>query len=191
MMKERERNILEAARQVFGDHGFYHTKIQDIADTAGIGKGTVYEYFESKEDLFCRMVRYSLSLYTQRVREGLGTGGCLERLRSLIRVNRQVVANSGPLVDMFLSNGSIGEDKLLRKQIMELFLDVKREMISLVAEALAAGQAESLVRPGIDREFAAELFVYMVMGYCQRSARTGKEEREDALLELFLSGIGD
>lgn len=190
-MKERERNILEAARQVFGDHGFYHTKIQDIADTAGIGKGTVYEYFESKEELFCRMVRYSLSLYTQRAREGLGKGGCLERLRNLIRVNRQVVANSGPLVDMFLSNGSIGEDKLLREQIMELFLDVKLEMISLVAEALAAGQAEGLVRPGIDREFAAELFVHMVMGYCQWAVRTGKEGSEDALLELFLSGIGD
>ena len=190
MMKEREKNILEAARQVFGDHGFYQTKIQDIADEAGIGKGTVYEYFESKQDLFCRMVRYSLSLYTQRVRSSMAGGDCLTRLRGYISTNRQVIANSGALMDIFLSNGSIGEDEELRKQIMVLFLDAKRELIALVEETLILGQGEGIIAQDIDTSLAAEMFLHMAMGYCQGLCRTGRKASEEVLLDMFLRGAG-
>ena len=43
--------ILSAARTCFADRGFASTRISDIAKHAGIGKGTVYEYIDSKEDL--------------------------------------------------------------------------------------------------------------------------------------------
>ncbi len=44
--------LLHAAITVFSQKGFHETKMQDIADEAGVGKGTLYEYFETKEDLF-------------------------------------------------------------------------------------------------------------------------------------------
>jgi AcrR family transcriptional regulator len=51
--KERKRtHIVHAAARVFADKGFSGTMMADIADHAGIGKGTLYEYFDSKEDLF-------------------------------------------------------------------------------------------------------------------------------------------
>lgn len=190
-MKEREKSILDAARQVFGDHGFYQTKIQDIADTAGIGKGTVYEYFASKQDLFCRMVRYSLSLYTQRVRENMAGGDCLDRLRGYIATNRRIVANSGTLMDLFLSNGSIGEDEELRREIMALFLDAKRELIGMVEEALTMGQGEGIVARDIDTALAGEIFLHMSMGYCHGLNRMGKGEEEEYLLAMFLNGVGN
>jgi len=189
-MKEREKNILEAARQVFGDHGFYQTKIQDIADTAGIGKGTVYEYFDSKQDLFCRMVRYSLSLYAQRVRASMSGGDCLTRLRGYISVNRHIVAHSGPLMDLFLSNGSIGEDEEMRREIMGLFLDAKKELIGMVAEALCLGQAEGIIEPKADTTLSAEMFLHMTMGYCHCLERTREKEAADTLLDIFLHGVG-
>jgi AcrR family transcriptional regulator len=45
-------HIIKAASQVFAKKGFSGTVMADIAVQAGIGKGTVYEYFDSKEDLF-------------------------------------------------------------------------------------------------------------------------------------------
>jgi len=48
---KRDR-ILEAAYDLFIGKGYWDTKIIDIADAAGIGKGTVYEYFESKDAIF-------------------------------------------------------------------------------------------------------------------------------------------
>lgn len=48
---EKRQAILEAAVACFCDKGFAHTRIADIAAQAGIGKGTVYEYVDSKEQL--------------------------------------------------------------------------------------------------------------------------------------------
>ena len=44
--------ILKAAQKVFSRKGFNNARIDDVAREAGIGKGTVYEYFASKDDLF-------------------------------------------------------------------------------------------------------------------------------------------
>jgi AcrR family transcriptional regulator len=45
-------NIIGAAIRAFAQKGYTATRIIDVARMAGIGKGTVYEYFSSKEDLF-------------------------------------------------------------------------------------------------------------------------------------------
>ncbi len=51
--KEAKRQLLiHAAIEMFAQKGFHETKMQDIADYAAVGKGTLYEYFETKEDLF-------------------------------------------------------------------------------------------------------------------------------------------
>lgn len=49
--------ILEAAYDLFLNKGYWDTKIIDIAEKAGIGKGTVYEYFESKDDIFLELFK--------------------------------------------------------------------------------------------------------------------------------------
>jgi len=49
--------ILDAAYTLFLNKGYWDTKIIDIADTAGIGKGTVYEYFESKDAIFFELFK--------------------------------------------------------------------------------------------------------------------------------------
>ena len=47
-----KEQILEAAGLVFSQMGYSQSTIQDIATAAGIGKGTVYSYFESKPEIF-------------------------------------------------------------------------------------------------------------------------------------------
>jgi AcrR family transcriptional regulator len=49
---EKRQAILEQAIRTFAELGFRGTDVQAIADRAGVGKGTVYRYFHSKEDLF-------------------------------------------------------------------------------------------------------------------------------------------
>lgn len=50
--EEKRARILEAAIRIFARLGLPNTKMMAIAEAAGIGKGTIYEYFNSKEDLF-------------------------------------------------------------------------------------------------------------------------------------------
>ena len=56
-MTKREL-IIHAAIKVFGRTGLEKGKIADIAREAGIGKGTVYEYFRSKDELFQAIEEY-------------------------------------------------------------------------------------------------------------------------------------
>ena len=50
--EERKKQIILAAAQIFAQKGYTGTVMDEIARCAGIGKGTIYEYFDSKEDLF-------------------------------------------------------------------------------------------------------------------------------------------
>ena len=53
----RPEEILDAAQEVFGQSGFARAKLDDVARLAGVSKGTLYLYFDSKETLFREMVR--------------------------------------------------------------------------------------------------------------------------------------
>jgi TetR/AcrR family acrAB operon transcriptional repressor len=51
LREERRRQILEAALVVFGQKGFHAANVSDVAAEAGVSQGTIYWYFESKDDL--------------------------------------------------------------------------------------------------------------------------------------------
>jgi AcrR family transcriptional regulator len=54
---ERPTEILEAALDAFAESGLAGTRVEDIAERAGVSKGTVYLYFEGKEELFREAIR--------------------------------------------------------------------------------------------------------------------------------------
>jgi len=56
----RPSEILAAAMETFVEHGYGLTKLEDVARRAGVTKGTLYIYFESKEALFKAVVRESI-----------------------------------------------------------------------------------------------------------------------------------
>jgi len=60
MPEEKREAILEAAIQTFASKGFHAARISDVAELAGIGKGTVYLYFENKEDLLVSILQQYL-----------------------------------------------------------------------------------------------------------------------------------
>ena len=73
-MKARERKaeeIIKAAVRVFSEYGFDSAKMEYIAREAGIGKGTIYEYFTSKDQLFEKIIIYSIEQFSQGLRERL------------------------------------------------------------------------------------------------------------------------
>src|ERR1700704_3342005 len=55
--QDRPEQILKAALQVFGESGLANARLQDIAERAGVSKGTIYLYFPNKEELFREMIR--------------------------------------------------------------------------------------------------------------------------------------
>lgn len=55
---DKKEQILEASEAMFHKYGYSKTSLDDIAKEAGIGKGTIYYYYESKEDIFLEVAKY-------------------------------------------------------------------------------------------------------------------------------------
>lgn len=50
--KQRRSKLLEAAEEVFIEHGYENTTMKHVMDKAGVSRGGLYQYFDNKEDLF-------------------------------------------------------------------------------------------------------------------------------------------
>jgi AcrR family transcriptional regulator len=80
---EKRNQILEGARAVFREHGFGGASMGRIAREAGVSKGTLYNYFDSKSDLFVAHAEQRLSEYTGRIFELPAERGVRETLQAI------------------------------------------------------------------------------------------------------------
>ena len=83
--EHRPQQIIEAALEVFGECGLANARLQDIADRAGVSKGTIYLYFPNKEELFREMVRQTAVAAIEWAEKMTGQGSPTEQLCSAMR----------------------------------------------------------------------------------------------------------
>jgi AcrR family transcriptional regulator len=79
--------LLDAAKQIFEEHGFLEARISDIAETAGLSHGSFYHYFESKEQIFREVAETQEALLTVPAEDGIDPSTLTERER-IFRANR-------------------------------------------------------------------------------------------------------
>jgi AcrR family transcriptional regulator len=65
----QRKHILEAARDVFFRDGFVHANLDEVAQRAGVAKGTLYRYFENKGELYVAVLSHNGAIFEQRMRE--------------------------------------------------------------------------------------------------------------------------
>src|SRR5688572_11508399 len=82
---KRER-ILRAAVDVFAEHGYFNAKVAQIAKTAGVADGTIYLYFDGKEDLLITIFREHTRNYLQTLEQLMANvNRADERLRIAVK----------------------------------------------------------------------------------------------------------
>ena len=87
--RNRER-IVDAAREVFAEYGL-DGQIDDVASRAGVGVGTVYRHFPTKEELLGELVRQKFRIFTANAEEALERDGePFEVFADLLRRNAEV-----------------------------------------------------------------------------------------------------
>lgn len=65
--EEKRRNIALSCRELLLEHGINSLTISQIAKTAGVGKGTIYEYFENKEDIVFEIITTFIAEHEKRL----------------------------------------------------------------------------------------------------------------------------
>jgi AcrR family transcriptional regulator len=148
----RRGEILDAAWLCFAESGFYATKVDDIAERAGVSKGAVYWHFEGKRDLFLALVDRRCQQVEARL-EALDKG--IEPRQAIARVSEillrwapRLPSQEMPVADLtleYLAHASRDEDLRLRMtSLYGLVTDALREPI------------ERGIREGVFREIEVE-----------------------------------
>lgn len=92
----RPRELLDAALALFVEKGFTATRAEEVAARAGVSKGTLFLYFQSKEDLFKAVIRENIGSLFPAWNEELDTfkGNCTEMVKYAMNAWWERVGNT-------------------------------------------------------------------------------------------------
>src|SRR5262245_57221020 len=134
----RTAGILEAARAVFAKKGFEATTVEEIADAAGVAKGTVYLYYRSKQEIYFEALRFGRSsLMTRRWQEICEKTAIDERLRAFIAAKLEYCDANRDFFNIYYSE--LGKIPIHPGAINSKFKDLYFEQAGLVEGILRAG----------------------------------------------------
>jgi AcrR family transcriptional regulator len=125
----RREQLLDAAAQVFLDRGLAQATIADVAESAGLAKGTVYLYFDSKSALLTALrARYTSQWLAQsgRLDGPPGRGGYRQRLRSFLGEMYDFHAGNQRLHHLLFHAAEVSEDEPLERARADLVRFVTR-----------------------------------------------------------------
>jgi AcrR family transcriptional regulator len=151
--RNRER-ILQSARAAFAESGA-DAQIDDVARHAGVGVGTVYRHFPTKQALLTELVRQTFRLFTEWAREALEAGGepfaLIEGL--LRRIAETAAGDVGVQYALTSSAAQAARSEAQAEQ---------DELIAVIAELVERARRAGTIRPGIEATDIAMLICGVV-----------------------------
>src|SRR5687767_13941712 len=148
---KRER-ILRAAIDVFAEHGYFNAKVAQIAKSAGVADGTIYLYFDGKEDLLVTIFREHTRSYLQSLEQQLANVNAAdERLRIAVRHHMETLGRDRQLavVSQVELRHSLKFMSLLSQHEVADYLGVIRKIVE-------HGQAQGAFRRNVHPQLVAK-----------------------------------
>jgi AcrR family transcriptional regulator len=180
--------ILAAAVDAFSEHGFRNADVQAIADSAGVGKGTVYRHFGNKEDLFWATVFHVFQELEKHLLASMeGIDRPLEKLRAAGLAYAGFFERNPQFLEVFVQDRAE-----FRGSVPKSHRDSHEEMIRRFSEIVEDGIAQGELLPVDVRKtihsLAAVLQGCVVFG-CYWKDDYSLIDITEHTLDAFLEGI--
>ncbi len=163
----KAREIARAALALFSKKGYAATRVEQIAEAARIGKGTIYEYFQTKEDIFVASIREWADTLENHLKESLrGISDPIRRLYAVAHMNIELCDPDDPdtarlffeiIQQSFLEGGAFYKRRYIMK---EMHIGMRR----MVVDILLDGVSQGIFRPKIAKnaeKYAINLLAYL------------------------------
>jgi len=190
--EEKRERIINAAIDEFATYPFYQARVTAIAEQAGIAKGSFYQYFEDKKDLFKYLMELSvekkMSYISHDVVEGKGKYGFFQLLREVYLSGIRFAKDNPRLVAIGIM---LLSDKELYTQIYGEYEDTSAEFFRKLLEY---GKEQGAVNPEIDSAFVAKMLTGMSIVLTDYIIADGKVDLDDMeiidqMLHLVENGV--
>ena len=159
--QDKRSRIIEAAAKVFAHKGYNSTLIADIAKEAGIGKGTIYEYFPSKVDLFFAVFEWFVRMTETEAKVSVSAlgGSASERLMAL---NDALLRSWFEMLEMYslvMEFWSAAASSSMRQRFKGTFKEGYRDFRRIVSALIRVGIETGEFQPEVDAESVAAALV--------------------------------
>ena len=186
--QDRRDRILRAARKAFAENDFHKVLMEDVARTAGVGKGTIYRYFPDKESLYFSVIFDGIHGLKHQIQESLVSDDTTEMrgrtvvdtLISFFRQNRY-----------FFRLMSIEDSKVVgdRNPNRRRWHKERAGLVEGISEVLSPGAQDGSLHV-LDPETDAHMLLGMVRAVVRRkSSRLCKRDMAAGICRVFLHGI--
>ncbi len=173
--EEKRIEIIQAAVNVFSEYGFDRAKMDYIAKEAGIGKGTIYEYFESKEDLFDKMIQYSIESFRIGLKKIMDQKKSIEeKLIKCSRYNAEFMDKHLDMIQMDMQCKVLSKE--MRTRIFTEMAVIYEHYKDMVQQAKAQGE----LRADLDETLAT----YCIMGTIEQFIKHRIFLKRHSLMEV-------
>jgi AcrR family transcriptional regulator len=195
--REAPAALLETAFQVFGAHGYRATRLEDVAEAAGMTKGAIYYYFDGKEDLLRQALQHRHRAMFAEIARSLQTedGPASARVRFVLRKvwQRWAEPGWGQAFRLFVGEVSVEFPAVFRLWAEEGPIHGWSLVRSLIEEGIASGE----FRRDADAEVAARMVLSGLMLQAALHLHLGLDELVpcdpdrifDSSIDLFLHGL--
>ena len=163
----RQRQILSCAKRVFAERGFHAANVSDICAAAGIGRGTLYQYFTNKRSVLTAILRETL-----------------ERVRALMEKQSRQVAYPPP--EAITRNAAIAASARQLRRVLAIVFDDQDTLRILLREAVGLDVEVETILHEID-----DALISIVEQDIRRAAEAGYVRELDAraVATLVVGGI--
>ncbi|MGA3085243.1 MAG: TetR/AcrR family transcriptional regulator [Thermodesulfobacteriota bacterium] len=154
--------ILESAEKVFAEKGFNRTKMTEIAQLAGVGDGTVYEYFENKDLLLFSIPKRRFEQYFKDLSGVFNPDSVISKLKKLIKYHFSTFLADPHFLRIFALNLFLNKS-FYKSEAFEAFRNYYRLLEEVIEEGKTGGAFRSEVNPRVFRNMMLGTFYHMVI----------------------------
>lgn len=171
--KEKELTIMRALLSLISNGAsISEIKASDIAREAGLGKGTLYNYFASKEDIFAKTIIYSIHTQLFAIFEQMRRFDTFrDKCYTVLRVVNEIIMNKNSDFHLVLFNVG-GKDM---KQFFDGDLSFVQEYLSMIHKRVLLlarlGASEGVILPVADEEYTYSVFAGALMSFIHARCR--------------------
>lgn len=181
--QQKRKDILGAAERLFATKPFHEVKLQDVASDARVGKGTIYVYFSSKEDLYRSLMCEGIGELVDRLRQRIVPED-QSSMESLRRIIAELVTFAGSRPTLFQTARAI-----VHGQYDQTLAKLHTQMIDVI---------EQVIRRGIGRGELADEHPELTARYlpgavrsalAQKSKNLDRAALPEHVFNLFVRGL--
>jgi len=183
---------LEQAEKIFSAKGYHNVTMAEIADASGFAIGSLYQFFDSKANLYSSMILEKIELMNAAIRQEVKAANDVTgKISALITAQLEFVEKNADFCRIFLRGQSEALSETMTV-LSEKLIDGYFEHITFVENILKAGIKSGLLRKLPVNDMASALFHLtraMASEWLLKPTKESLVVKKDFILDIFLNGV--